>query len=180
MPRTVLLAPGSIGCIFGELLIKDAIMKGTGELDVSVVHRPPGRMVRRSGNHIASTSSRDMLSTPPPPSPHNPALAQQIQKIFHLLGTPNEENWPEFSSLPNAGTFKWKGRDGSELGRRFSVNSPLSASSGGRQSYLDGAGFDLLGRLLALNPRDRIGAEEALGHKYFKEGVKMQVPDFFT
>lgn len=117
---------------------------------------------------------------PPPPSPHNPALAQQIQKIFHLLGTPNEENWPEFSSLPNAGTFKWKGRDGSELGRRFSVNSPLSASSGGRQSYLDGAGFDLLGRLLALNPRDRIGAEEALGHKYFKEGVKMQVPDFFT
>ena len=27
---------------------------------------------------------------------------------------------------------------------------------------------------------DLIGAEEALGHKYFKEGVKMQVPDFFT
>ena len=65
LPRIVFLAPGSIGCIFGELLIKDAIMKGTGELDVSVVHRPPGRMVRRSGDHIASTSSRDMLSTPP-------------------------------------------------------------------------------------------------------------------
>ena len=25
----------SIGCIFGELLVKDAILKGNGELDVS-------------------------------------------------------------------------------------------------------------------------------------------------
>lgn len=123
----------SMGCIFGELLIKDAIMKGNGELD-------------------------------------------QIQKIFKLLGTPTEADWPEFSALPNSGTFRWKNEDMSELGRRFSVNS-FSATG---QSYLDPNGFDLLRRLLALNPRKRISAEDALNHAYFKDGVKMQVPQFFA
>jgi len=123
----------SIGCIFGELLIKDAIMKGTGELD-------------------------------------------QIQKIFKLLGTPTDADWPEFVSLPSAGTFKWKNNNGSELGRKFLVNS-FSATG---QSYLDATGFDLLGMLLSLNPRTRISAEDALQHSYFKDGVKMQVPAFFT
>jgi serine/threonine protein kinase len=33
----------------------------------------------------------------------------------------------------------------------------------------DGAAVDLLRRLLAYNPADRITAEEALGHAYFKE-----------
>ena len=123
----------SIGCIFGELLIKDAILQGSGELD-------------------------------------------QIQKVFKLLGTPSEEDWPEFSSLPSAGTFKWKNKDGSGLGRRFLVNS-FSATG---QSYLDPNGFDLLSKLLTLNPSKRICANDALNHPYFKDGVKMQVPDFFT
>lgn len=113
--------------------MKDAIMKGTGELD-------------------------------------------QIQKIFKLLGTPTDEDWPEFSTLPTAGTFKWKNRDGSGLSRAFLVNS-FSATG---QSYLDPNGFDLLSQLLTLNPKRRISAEDALEHAYFKEGVNMQRPQFFS
>ncbi len=95
----------------------------------------------------------------------------QIQKIFALRGTPSNESWPEFYFLPSAGTFKWKSRDGSDLGKKFRVNS-FSATG---QTYLDSNGFDLLTQLLTLNPRNRISAEDALKHEYFSEGVKMQV-----
>lgn len=122
----------SIGCIFGELITKDAILQGQGELD-------------------------------------------QIDKVFRLMGTPTETNWPGFSKLPSAGIFRWKSKKGgAELADRFPVNSP----SGG-QAFLDGNGFDLLSKLLTLDPRQRITAEEALNHAYFREGVKMQTPTFF-
>lgn len=122
----------SIGCIFGELITKDAILQGQGELD-------------------------------------------QMDKIFKLVGIPTEENWPDFDKLPSAGIFRWKNKKGgSQLASVFPVNSP----SGG-QAFLDGNGFDLLSKLLTLDPRKRITAEEALNHSYFREGVEMRVPSFF-
>ena len=122
----------SVGCIFGELLTKDAILQGKGELD-------------------------------------------QIQKTFALLGTPTDESWPEFKFLPSTGTFKWKNRDSIELSKKFQINSFSSTG----QTYLDPNGFDLLSRLLTLNPKNRISAEDALKHAYFSDGVKMQTPNFF-
>ncbi|KAL7509747.1 hypothetical protein ACHAXN_008919 [Cyclotella atomus] len=122
----------SVGCIFGELLIKDAILQGKGELD-------------------------------------------QIQKTFSLMGTPTDETWPEFASLPSSGTFKWKSRDSNEFGKKFQINSFSSTG----QTYLDPTGFDLLSKLLTLNPKNRITASDALKHAYFSDGVKMQVPNFF-
>lgn len=118
-------------------------------------------------SNLSLTNNNNIIMTP--------LFSQQIQKIFKLLGTPTDTDWPEFPSLPSAGTFKWKNKDGSELGRTFLVNS-FSATG---QSYLDTTGFDLLGKLLTLNPRKRISAEDALNHSYFKDGVKMQVPEFF-
>ncbi|KAK1734653.1 cyclin-dependent kinase [Skeletonema marinoi] len=122
----------SIGCIFGELLIKEAILKGTGELD-------------------------------------------QIQKIFKLLGTPTDDEYWEQLWSKQGSTFKWKNND-SDLARTFAVNS-FSATG---QSYLSPDGFDLLSRLLSLNPKKRITAEDALRHSYFSCGVTEQVPMFYV
>jgi len=124
--------PRSIGCIFAELLTKDAILQGNGELD-------------------------------------------QVQKIFELLGTPDDDDWPEFKSLPSAGTFKWRQKAGSAFGKRFQVNS-FNATG---QSYLDPSGKDLLLHFFRMNPAKRISASDALQHKYFTEGVAKKQPDFF-
>lgn len=98
----------------------------------------------------------------------------QIDKIFKLLGTPTEETWPEFSSLPNSKTFRWK-KEGSQLHKKFQVNS---FSGCGQHTFLDGNGFDLLQSFLLLDPKKRISAKDALDHVYFKEGVAMQTPRF--
>lgn len=92
----------------------------------------------------------------------------QINKIFELLGTPSEEKWPGFTSLPNAKIFRWRSKDGSKLRETFPVNS---FSLG--QAFLDGNGFNLLSRLLALDPLKRISAADALKHPYFHEGVEI-------
>jgi len=122
----------SVGCIFGELLKKGAILQGRGELD-------------------------------------------QIDLIFNLLGAPTRDNWSDFSSLPNASTFRWRKGNSSNLEKKFPINS-----FSGSQTFLDKNGFDLLKRLLILNPESRISAQEALHHRYFKEGVEKQSPVFLN
>ncbi len=121
----------SIGCIFGELLKKEAMMKGEGELD-------------------------------------------QINHIFKMLGVPTDESWPEFQSLPNSNLLRWRCKDQPKLKLTFPVNSMI-----GNQTYLDANGFDLLSELLNMNPNRRLSANDALRHKYFREGVTKQSPQFF-
>lgn len=125
----------SIGCIFGELICKDAILQGQGELD-------------------------------------------QIDKIFELVGVPNDTSWPSFGQLPNASIFRWKPRKKEELmlPKMFRVAVPVSS----KQAYLDSNGYNLLASLLALDPAQRITAKHALEHLYFKEGVAPSTPNFFS
>eukprot|EP00980_Cylindrotheca_fusiformis_P010861 scaffold2462_cov127-Cylindrotheca_fusiformis.AAC.18 len=96
----------------------------------------------------------------------------QIDQIFQMIGVPTDETWPDFGKLPNAGLFRWKQPKSIGLPVKFPVNTPPHF----KQSFLDGNGYDLLSKLLTLDPKKRITAQQALDHKYFKEGVKSILP----
>lgn len=80
----------------------------------------------------------------------------EIFKIFRVLGTPTEADWPGVSSFPDyKSSFpKWVRNDDVAL-----VGS------------LDENGLDLLDALLVYDPAARISAKQAATHPYFDEGT---------
>ncbi|CAH8325581.1 unnamed protein product [Eruca vesicaria subsp. sativa] len=95
----------------------------------------------------------------------------QLQKIFAVLGTPNESIWPGFSSLPNA-KAKFPTQSYNLLRKKF----PAISFVGGQ--ILSERGFDLLNGLLALDPEKRLTVEEALNHSWFHEVPLPKSQDF--
>ncbi|KAK6632521.1 Cyclin-dependent kinase 14 [Polyplax serrata] len=79
----------------------------------------------------------------------------QLDKIFKILGTPNEEIWPGVTQLP--------GYKPQELGFYYGKKLGLSFP----RLYDIREGENMANALLQLNPDDRLGAEEALKHRYF-------------
>ncbi|KAK1384692.1 hypothetical protein POM88_022427 [Heracleum sosnowskyi] len=87
---------------------------------------------------------------------------KQIDKIFRMLGTPNETSWPGFSELPGAKARFVKQPD-NLLRKKFHAEYFTGAAP------LTNAGFDLLNKLLTCDPAKRITADEALNHQWFRE-----------
>jgi cyclin-dependent kinase 8/11 len=86
----------------------------------------------------------------------NPFQADQVDKIFRVLGKPKIENWPGITELPNWGEAQnWQDYP-NVLGTKIPALPEGSA------------GFDLLSRLLEYNPASRITASQALQHEFFK------------
>jgi len=79
----------------------------------------------------------------------------EIFKIFRILGTPTEADWPGVTSLPDyKSSFpKW-------------VRNENVALVG----TLSEEGLDLLDALLIYDPAARISAKQACSHPYFEEG----------
>lgn len=79
----------------------------------------------------------------------------QLFKIFQILGTPNEDVWPGFTSLPSFQTSfpNWKGNQLDYYARKID----------------DECAIDLLQKMLIYNPNKRISAIDALKHPYFDE-----------
>ena len=88
----------------------------------------------------------------------------QIFKIFKVLGTPNENNWPEALKLSDfKPTFpKFRG-------------IPMQTHTHG----LNELEVDLLKGLTALDPNKRISAKMALLHPYFDTLDKSKFPFSF-
>lgn len=77
----------------------------------------------------------------------------QLKRIFRLLGSPNEENWPGVSKLP--------------LFKEFNI--PQSVSIHAVVPKMTTSAKDLLQKHLVQNPAHRITAEEAMQHPYFND-----------
>ncbi|MCD9559638.1 hypothetical protein HAX54_017769 [Datura stramonium] len=86
----------------------------------------------------------------------------QIDKIFRILGTPNETIWPGFSKLPGV-KVNFVKHQYNMLGKKF----PATSFTG--LPVLSDAGFDLLNKLLTYDPEKRITAGAALNHEWFRE-----------
>lgn len=78
----------------------------------------------------------------------------EIFKIFQVMGTPNETNYPGISRLPDYNDIfpQWRPRN-----------------LGGLVPRLDPAGLDLLKQMLEIVPSKRISAKAAMEHEYFDE-----------
>ena len=91
---------------------------------------------------------------------------EQLNKIFSICGTPNEETWPGVYELPNWNNFLQKAEYKECLRDQFKNNE-----------YVDDITFDLINKCLQLNPNKRITAKEALNHDFFKVEPKMCSPE---
>lgn len=78
----------------------------------------------------------------------------QLLRIFRLMGTPGEEDWPGISSYPE---FKetWPRHNPADLRPLLPGIEPLA--------------LDLLYRLLKMRPELRISAHDALHHRWFQD-----------
>ncbi|CAH8362926.1 unnamed protein product [Eruca vesicaria subsp. sativa] len=89
---------------------------------------------------------------------HGDSEFQQLLRIFRLLGTPTEKQWPGVMTLRNWHEYpKWEPQD-------LSLAVPS----------LSPEGVDLLTNMLRYNPAERISAKAALDHPYFDSLDKSQ------
>jgi len=84
----------------------------------------------------------------------------EIFKIFRILGTPTEAEWPGVTSFPDfkASFPKWV------------RNEEVCLVGDGS---LSDEGLDLLDALLVYDPAARISAKQACSHPYFEGGIGM-------
>lgn len=80
----------------------------------------------------------------------------QLNRIFKDLGTPNEKIWPGYDQLPLAKKMTFADYPVSQLRKKFA-------------NLTTELGVSLLQGLLTYDPKERLTADAALKHNYFKE-----------
>ncbi|KAI9062156.1 kinase-like protein [Trametes sanguinea] len=85
-----------------------------------------------------------------------PFQKDQLLKIFEVLGTPSERDWPKIKEMPEYLSMK----------KLDHYNNRLSEWC---QSRIRSHGADLLAQLFAYDPDKRLTAAEALQHRWFQD-----------
>lgn len=81
---------------------------------------------------------------------------EHLDAVFRVLGTPTDESWPGWKTLPVAAQVQFP----KYAGVRLADVLPKNISE---------AGLDLLRQMLTLDPNKRITATRALKHEWFRE-----------
>ncbi|XP_030800037.1 cyclin-dependent kinase 14 isoform X1 [Camarhynchus parvulus] len=84
-------------------------------------------------------------------------IQDQLERIFLVLGTPNEDTWPGVHSLPH---FKPE---------RFTQYGPKNLRQAWNKLSCVNHAEDLASKLLQCFPKNRLSAQAALSHKYFSD-----------
>lgn len=80
------------------------------------------------------------------------------------MGLPNENSWPGFADLPNWSSVSKRLPTRGNIAKLF----PTTASFAGGL-VLNESGYDLLLKLLTMDPARRLTSSAALQHPWFKE-----------
>ncbi|KAF9648237.1 kinase-like protein [Thelephora ganbajun] len=89
-----------------------------------------------------------------------PFQRDQLIKVFEVVGTPDEKDWPGFTDMPEYQSVKKLDRFENRL--LTWCNSKIRTS----------LGYDLLRQLFTYDPDKRLHCREALIHKWFEEDPK--------
>lgn len=92
---------------------------------------------------------------------------EQLERIFRLAGTPTNDSWPGWASLPHAKDLARPLKTRGPASLRQELCLGLTPFSGA--PFLSDAGLDLMRRMLTPDPARRISAADALRHAWFDE-----------
>jgi serine/threonine protein kinase len=132
-------------------------------------YRPPELLLGGNGIVNGETASRgaldiwsagcifaELLTLSGPLFPGQSVL-DQLARIFHVLGTPTDENWPQVSQLPDWNKVSFEHQSGKGLQDTI-----------GKCSWIAGV-VELISSMLALNPLNRPSANQCLQTFNLKE-----------
>lgn len=83
----------------------------------------------------------------------------QLSKIYNIMGTPTISDWPDINNLPWFEMLKPKVNKLSQFSKKYEDLMTIES-------------FELAKKLLNLNPKNRISAEEALRDEWFQKDPK--------
>uniref|UniRef100_A0A8R1HGH8 Cyclin-dependent kinase 8 n=1 Tax=Caenorhabditis japonica TaxID=281687 RepID=A0A8R1HGH8_CAEJA len=101
----------------------------------------------------------------------NPYHYDQVKRIFHLLGYPNETDWPDMKKMPDHARLLSDARND---------GTPITTFPNSLHRYFDkwkihpqSSPYRLLVKLLTVDPVKRVSCEDAMNDYYFR---KMERP----